>query len=576
MTTLQFADTHNLVVFLAKPAESEGFEQIVDFLNAHTIKYALMVNPTIYTSCIEQFWATVKAKTINEEVQLQALVDGKKIIVTEASIRSDLLLNDEEAKMGEGSTIPTYPHNTPTIIQPSTSQPQKKQRSRRPKRKDTEVPQPSGPTTNVTDKAVYEERDDSLEKAATTATGLDAEQDRGGCIQTWEEIDDIDKDADITLVDETQGRYGDDIMFDVSDLAGEEVFVAEQGVSNKDVNFNVDEVTLAQALAALKSAKVQEKANVVEEPSELITPTPTLTTKTAATTIIATSTRPKSKRLVIHEQEQAPTPTVSLQQPSHAKIQDTSKAKMLEHEPVNKLSKKDQLKLDEEAKIEADCLFAERLQEREQEELTIEERAKLCQQLLEKRFAAKRAEEKRNRPPTKAQYRSIMCTYLKNMEGWKPKDLKSKSFANIQELFNKAMKRVNTFVDYRTELVEGSSKKSGAEIAQESSSKRVGDELEQESIKKQKVDEDKETTEIQSMMEVIPDEEEVAVDAIPLATKPPSIVDWKIHKEGKKSYYQIIKADGSSKMYLMFCHMLKSFDKEDLKTLYKLVKAKYG
>ncbi|GKC62287.1 retrovirus-related pol polyprotein from transposon TNT 1-94 [Tanacetum coccineum] len=59
---------------------------IVDFLNASSIKYALTVNPTIYTSCIEQFWSTAKAKTVNGEVQLQALVDGKKIVVTEASL----------------------------------------------------------------------------------------------------------------------------------------------------------------------------------------------------------------------------------------------------------------------------------------------------------------------------------------------------------------------------------------------------------------------------------------------------------------------------------------------------------
>ncbi|GKG57570.1 ribonuclease H-like domain-containing protein, partial [Tanacetum coccineum] len=69
---------------------------------------------------------------------------------------------------------------------------------------------------------------------------------------------------------------------------------------------------------------------------------------------------------------------------------------------------------------------------------------------------------------TRAQQRSIMCTYLKNMEGWKPKSLKNKSFANIQELFDKAMKRLNTFVNYRTELVEESSKKEEAEIANES------------------------------------------------------------------------------------------------------------
>ncbi|GKD43249.1 hypothetical protein Tco_1267894 [Tanacetum coccineum] len=64
MTTLQFADTHDMVAFLSKPAESEGFEQIV--------------------------------KTVNRELQLQALVDRKKIIVNEASVRRDLQLNDEE------------------------------------------------------------------------------------------------------------------------------------------------------------------------------------------------------------------------------------------------------------------------------------------------------------------------------------------------------------------------------------------------------------------------------------------------------------------------------------------------
>ncbi|GJS75550.1 putative ribonuclease H-like domain-containing protein [Tanacetum coccineum] len=207
---------------------------------------------------------------------------------------------------------------------------------------------------------------------------------------------------------------------------------------------------------------------------------------------------------------------------------------------------------DIQAKIEADQLLAERLQAREQEELTIEERAILFQQLLEKRrkhFAAKRAEKKGSNHQQKL---------------------------NKENLFDKVMKRVNTFVDMDTELVKESSEKADAEIAQESSSKRAGDELEQESIKKQKVDEDKETTKLKSLMEVIPDEEEVEVDAIPLATKPPSIVDWKIHKEGRKSYYQIIRADGSSKMYLVFRHMLKSFDREDLETLYKLVKAKYG
>ncbi|GJX85429.1 putative ribonuclease H-like domain-containing protein [Tanacetum coccineum] len=75
-------------------ATSSCYSQIVDFLNASSLRYALTVNPTIYTSCIEQFWSTVKAKMVYKEVQLQALIDGKKIVVTEASVRRDLQLED--------------------------------------------------------------------------------------------------------------------------------------------------------------------------------------------------------------------------------------------------------------------------------------------------------------------------------------------------------------------------------------------------------------------------------------------------------------------------------------------------
>ncbi|GJU72724.1 hypothetical protein Tco_1264129 [Tanacetum coccineum] len=311
MTTLQFANTHNLVVFLSKPAESAWF------------------------------WVTVKAKTANGEVQLQALVDGNKIIITESIVQRDIQLEDAEGldclpnatifeqltlmgyekvsqkltfykaffspqwkflihivlqclsakttawnkfssimssviiylstnqkfnfskyifesivknleyvsgkflmyprfvqvflekqlegmsnhkriyvtpshtkkifgnmrrvgkgfsgretplfqtmvvqhqeEMGEGLANPSDPHHTPTIIQPSTSQPQKKQKPRRPKRNDTKISQSSGPIHNVADEAVNEEMDDSLERAATTATSFDAEQEKGNINKT--------------------------------------------------------------------------------------------------------------------------------------------------------------------------------------------------------------------------------------------------------------------------------------------------------------------------------------------------------------------------------------------------------
>ncbi|GJX57686.1 hypothetical protein Tco_0287583 [Tanacetum coccineum] len=78
MSTLKFAETHNLVAFLEKPEESNGFEEIIDFLNISSVQYALTVNPTTYTTYIEQFWTSAKVKTVNEERQIQVLVEKRR------------------------------------------------------------------------------------------------------------------------------------------------------------------------------------------------------------------------------------------------------------------------------------------------------------------------------------------------------------------------------------------------------------------------------------------------------------------------------------------------------------------
>nr|GEX39549.1 hypothetical protein [Tanacetum cinerariifolium] len=219
-------------------------------------------------------------------------------------------------------------------------------------------------------------------------------------------------------------------------------------------------------------------------------------------------------------------------------------------EPEIPLKKKAQISLDEE--------LAYKLQaEEEEEERIAREKAQRIEEVnlawddvqakVDKRkkfFAAKRAEEKRNKPPTKAQQRNLMCPYLKNMDGWKPKALKRKSFAEIHELFDKTMKKINNFIPMDSELVEGSSKKAQAEIAQESSSTRAKDELEQESAKKQKVENDKDSAKLKRFLEIVPDDgDDVTIDATPLSSKSPTIVDYNIYKEGRKSYSQISKAD---------------------------------
>nr|GEU96537.1 hypothetical protein [Tanacetum cinerariifolium] len=236
--------------------------------------------------------------------------------------------------------------------------------------------------------------------------------------------------------------------------------IAKTSTAASTATISIDEVTLAQELTELKYIKPKAKA----------------------------------KGIVFHEPEESKT-TTTIPKP---KSQDKGKTIMIE-EPV-KLKKKDQIMLDEEVALK----------------LQAELQAKFDE---EQRLAT---EEKRNKPPTQAQQIKIMCTYLKNMEAKKIKDLKNKSFDSIQKIFDKATKKVNTFETISSELVEGSSK-------------RVGTEPEQESFKKQKIYYDKEIAKLKQLVKIIPDEERVAIDVVPLAVKPPSIVDWKIHKRERKA-----------------------------------------
>nr|GEY68948.1 hypothetical protein [Tanacetum cinerariifolium] len=109
-----FADTHNVVAILEKSDAAEGFKQIIDFLSGSYIHYALTVNPHIYISCIKQFWNTASVKHSADVTRLQALVDKKKIVLSENVIREILQLDDAE---DSSSKFYMYPRFVQLIIQ---------------------------------------------------------------------------------------------------------------------------------------------------------------------------------------------------------------------------------------------------------------------------------------------------------------------------------------------------------------------------------------------------------------------------------------------------------------------------
>ncbi|GJX94553.1 hypothetical protein Tco_0349139 [Tanacetum coccineum] len=488
MTTLQFADTHNLVAFLAKPTESEGYRQGKNCQWGFTVTSPLVDGKErlILTEVIGRRESSTRRLLKDsgniDKTQSKATPNESSSPRTSSSggPRHQETMGDTIAQTRSENVSKLY--NDPLLARGNTLQ------SGEDRLKLQELMELC---TTLQSRVLSLENTKTAQAQEITSLKLRVKKLEKKAGSKTHKLKRLNKDGDLKEQfpsDEASfgGEQGvpDSKKGDAAQVSTAATLVSTANTILVSAALITDiEITLAQALEELKTAK------------------PTT----------AASTRPKAKRLVIHEQDQAPTPIVLSYQPSQVKIQDKGKAKMIEPEPVKKLSKKDQLKLDEEV--------AQRLQAREQEELIIEERAILFQQLLEKKKEAR-------------------CS--------------KKSRREKEQTTNKSSTKeyhvVNTFVDMDTELVKESSKKADVEIVQESSSKRAGDELEQEN--------------------------EATVDVISLATKPPTLVDWKIHKEGKKSYYQIIKADGSLKMYLVFSHMLNSFDREDLETLYKLVKAK--
>ncbi|GKA09933.1 hypothetical protein Tco_0689366 [Tanacetum coccineum] len=190
-------------------------------------------------------------------------------------------------------------------------------------------------------------------------------------------IEDIDKNADVSLVNNTQGRSDNEGMFDINDLYSDEVNVdmpvgEKQEQSAKEIEVDTSVEDIDENLA--RSLQAQLEAELIEE-----------------------------ERLARKKKEEA----------NIALIESWDNT---------------------QAMMEADFELAQRLQTEEQGKITIEERSRLFVELMNKRkkhFAKLRAEEKRRKPPTKAQKRNQMSTYLKNMGRYKHNQLKSKSNEEI-------------------------------------------------------------------------------------------------------------------------------------------------
>ncbi|GJR00383.1 hypothetical protein Tco_0523367 [Tanacetum coccineum] len=409
----------------------------------------------------------------------------------------DTMMVQASKQVDKDSDHPTDSNQIPIVDQPSTSsQPKKKQKFKRKQRKEAKVahdetkheesvptpyndPLPSGKDSmKLNDLMVLctklQKQVLDLEKAKSDqAIKIASLKKREDASKQGRRIKNIDADAEVTLVNETQERQDEDLMFDTGVLDDDEMFMDATTGEKDEQSTKIDDSTTGEAIT---TAGVEDSALPI------------------IPTILE---RPLTKK-----------DQVALDEDLARNIQAQLDAEIIEEERLERL-------------------LAERTQTRERAELTDEEKGKLFMELMKKRrkhFAALRAQEKRNKPPTKAQKRSKMSTYLKHM---------------------------------------GSEEKAKSSRKKSLGKKRAVKEQQQESTKRQKLEDDKETDEHEEVEAddtaelkkhlVIKKDDDIAIDVIPLATKPPVIVDYKLFKEG-----------------------IMGIDREDLQTLWKLVKTKHG
>nr|GEX88353.1 hypothetical protein [Tanacetum cinerariifolium] len=528
----------------------------------------------------------------NSLKQIHAIVDGKAMVISESSVRSNLLFNDEDVS----HELQTEAHIEQILPSLSTYQRKyKKTHKPRKSKKVTEFPQTNVPLDIRADEAVYQEGSDSVERAITTDASLVAVQDNDNITKTQStamSIDHISQEigsSDRPRRQETtlggayaQTRFetaskrssdpplstgytvgsGEDKMeketnltdfvpptpYD-SPLLGGHTPGSDEGRPNLLELMNIC-TQLSNRVLALEEAKTTQDKGSGE--------------KGSSTTDQVSTARPEVS---------AATPS-TLPTTTIFGDEDLTIAQTFIKMRSEKANEKGERQKQEEATIAA---LTEEFDE-------IQVRMDSDHELV----------AIRNKPPTRTQVGNRMITYLKHMGKYTHQQLKNKTLEELQMLYEREKKWINDFVSMDSKKEEKKSVEPECKDKKGKRIKRVADSApKQKSSKKQKImqeqesaksdeeesaDTEQENKELRMWLTVVSDEEET-VDPEILSTKYP-IVDWESHilenvDMEDKHVYKIIRANRNTSYHKSLSSLLRKFDRQDLVDLHRLVMKRF-
>ncbi|GJR37100.1 hypothetical protein Tco_1212784 [Tanacetum coccineum] len=569
-----------MVAFLTKPQGSEDFHQIVDFLKASHIRYALTENKTIYVSPINQFWCTASARTLgNGEIELIATVDGQEKTITEASVKRHLKLADVDgittlptteifeqlALMGgEGPTSPVGTQHTPTVIETS---PQLQNISityrttrTRSRRMGIRIPQ-SNVLPHVADEAITKEMHDGLGRATTTASSLEAEQGSGNISKTQTKATPSRLSSPRTSSeggpegDTSRSKEGSMQLFELMDICkklSDKVTTLEDELRSIKAVYNKSLITLTKRVKKLENKlKLKIRSTIVDS------------SKYEEASL--DNKDPSKQGRMIEE----------IDQDENVNLVKSSKQGEAHETAEHRIEKKDKGK----AIMQESKELAKSIARQEQEKYDFEKALELQKQLEEREEVVATSTQAHDidwSDPAVIRYHALqnksfsVAEVKKNMrfiqkQLTKEEKEKKKDEESSKQVEEEIVQKEDVILE---QVMKESSRKAKGRLKRKASKAR------EDKDNRQKKQDDPEKLTLMEYVEVISDFEE-AISVTTLAVKS-LIVSWKSYCKGDVGYYEIHRIDGSYKTYIFFSQMRNDFDREDLIVLYRLFNEKYA
>nr|GEU51754.1 hypothetical protein [Tanacetum cinerariifolium] len=511
-----------------------GFNQIINFLNGSYIKYALTVNPNIYVSCIKQFWNTIAIKQVNDVTRLQALVNKKRVVVTEAAIREVLRLSDakgvdrlpneeiftELARMGYEKPFTTltfykaffssHSSMASAVICLSTGD-------------------LSTHTTKYASPTLTQKVFENMKRVGKGFSGVDTPLFEGMLVA--QEIKE-EGDADEHVKDLTAGddAHGDDTA------AHGEVFTVQQTppqspqrVDTSDDTLMDDEFKHRRTIAEMdkdddvvlmddkeEDKKVEEAKEDETKPAEVQEVVDVVTTTKLITKVVTTASETVTAASAI-------IPTAEPQVLAATLFVGPARVAAAPKEP-KPLKKKQQIEMDEE--------YARKLHVELNKDIDWD-------------IASDYVKLKAKEDPA--------LDYFKGM-----------SYDDIRPIFEA---KFNSNVDFLLKIKEQIEEEENRAL------QTINETPAEKAAKRKKLNE--EVEDLKRHLKIVPDEDDdVYTKATPLARKV-LVMDYEIIELNNKPYYKIIRADRTHQLYITFLTLLKNFDREDLEALWNLVKERF-